>query len=222
MEPYYEQDGIRIFHGDCREVLSTLDVENSVLIGDPPYGINATLGMGGGSKGNGGMWKGVAIDGDKNTDVRDFACGCFKNWAVCGALRICAPAGTKAFIIWDKGLHTGAGDLRLPWKPHCEFVFVGGDKWQGTRSSSILQINAVAGCVGNNNNGHRFHTFEKPVALMRYFISASILPHVVDAFMGSGTTLVAAKLEGKQATGIEIEEKYCEIAANRLRQGVLF
>jgi site-specific DNA-methyltransferase (adenine-specific) len=72
----------------------------------------------------------------------------------------------------------------------------------------------------DNNN----HPTEKPVALVSTFIGLITQPGeiVLDPFMGSGTTLLAAKLEGRRAIGIEIEEKYCEIAANRLRQKVLF
>lgn len=74
--------------------------------------------------------------------------------------------------------------------------------------------------VGRHDSGH---PTEKPLALMRWCLS--LVPDattVLDPFMGSGTTLVAAKLEGRQAVGIEISEKYCEAAANRLSQGTLF
>ena len=74
--------------------------------------------------------------------------------------------------------------------------------------------------VGKHDTGH---PTQKPLALMRWCLS--FVPDattILDPFMGSGTTLVAAKLEGRRAIGIEISEKYCEIAAERLRQGVLF
>jgi DNA modification methylase len=67
------------------------------------------------------------------------------------------------------------------------------------------------------------HKTQKPLALMRWCLSfAPDAETIVDAYLGSGTTLVAAKLEGRRAVGIELEERYCEIAANRLSQGVLF
>ena len=82
------------------------------------------------------------------------------------------------------------------------------------------------GCVNDDsifgNNEKRFHPTQKPVRLMRWCIS--LYPDAVsilDPFMGSGTTLRAAKDLGRKAIGIEIEERYCEIAANRLRQEVL-
>jgi site-specific DNA-methyltransferase (adenine-specific) len=68
------------------------------------------------------------------------------------------------------------------------------------------------------------HPTPKPLALMRFMVDISVRPGtaVLDPFAGSGTTLLAAKLEGRKAVGIEISEEYCEIAANRLRQRLLF
>jgi DNA modification methylase len=68
----------------------------------------------------------------------------------------------------------------------------------------------------------RVHPTQKPLPLMRWCLTlAPDAQTILDPFMGSGTTLVAAKLEGRKSVGIEISEKYCEIAANRLRQRVL-
>ena len=68
------------------------------------------------------------------------------------------------------------------------------------------------------------HPTPKPLALIRFMIDISVRPGtaILDPFAGSGTTLLAAKLEGRQAVGIEISERYCEIAAERLRQRLLF
>ena len=68
------------------------------------------------------------------------------------------------------------------------------------------------------------HPTPKPLALIRFMIDISVRPQtaILDPFAGSGTTLLAARLEGRQAVGIEISERYCEIAANRLRQKLLF
>ena len=76
--------------------------------------------------------------------------------------------------------------------------------------------------VEAHSKGKR-HPTEKPLGLMQWCIGLASEPKtIIDPFMGSGTTLEAAKLEGRKAIGIEINESYCEIAANRLAQGVLF
>ena len=77
-----------------------------------------------------------------------------------------------------------------------------------------------SGGYRDSERGTSFHPCQKPVALMRWCLSFCD-GTILDPFMGSGTTLRAAKDLGRQAIGIEIEEKYCEIAANRLRQKVL-
>lgn len=221
VHPFFEQDGITIYHGRCEEVLPRLNTRMMTMISDPPYGIDAVLGMGGGIKGDGGMWKGVAIQGDGDTTIRDWACEQFESWAVFGSPRRASPPNTKAVVCWDKGEHTGAGDLRLPWKPSFELVFISGDDWRhDRRCGGVVKCNAIAGCVGNRNSGHRYHPFEKPVQIMRHFVERCSRA-VCDPFCGSGTTLVAAKLAGRSAVGIEIEERYCELAVDRLRQGVL-
>ena len=74
-----------------------------------------------------------------------------------------------------------------------------------------------------NPDGKRQHPTQKPLSLMCWCLSfAKDAETILDPFAGSGTTLVAAKLEGRKAIGIEINERYCEIAASRLAQGVLF
>jgi len=122
-------------------------------------------------------------------------------------------------LIWEKGDHVGMGDLSLPWKPNTEEIYVIGTGFSGRRNSSVLRINAP---VTWNSVGHgRHHAHEKPLALMVELIAKCPPGTVLDPFMGSGTTLVAAKNFGRKAIGIEIEEKYCEIAAKRLSQEIL-
>lgn len=203
MKPYYEQDGITIYHGDrrsCREWLAA-----DVLVSDVPYGVGYACGWD-------NRFRAVEIAGDHSTDERDDA---LLDWGskpalVFGSWKCAKPRGVRAVLTWDKGT-VGMGDLSIPWFPCTEEIYVLGDGWIGSRTSAVLRYH-----VRNAN-----HPTEKPVDLMRALLAKCPPGTIADPFMGSGTTLVAAKLEGRKAIGIEIEERYCEIAAKRLAQGVL-
>ena len=115
--------------------------------------------------------------------------------------------------MWDKdnGQNTFA-DCELAWTNLPKAVRKFKWRWQG-----MLQEK------GGRDKEHRVHPTQKPLALMRWCLS--LVPDaetVLDPFAGSGTTLVAARLEGRKAIGIEINERYCEAAANRLAQRTLF
>jgi DNA modification methylase len=215
-----------LYLGDCTEIIESLSM--AVLISDPPYGIRAKLGMGGGYKGEGGMWKDVTIAGDDSTDLRDYVLAkTAVPFAVFASPRAKLPENVKATVIWDKGEHTGAGDLRLPWKPSFEYVHVGGDGWHSTRrSGGIVRVNAIAGCVGKNNKGHRYHPFEKPVKIMEHFVQRAPAGVICDPFMGSGTTGVACVNLDRPFIGIEVHGEYFDMACKRIEaayaQGRLF
>jgi site-specific DNA-methyltransferase (adenine-specific) len=110
------------------------------------------------------------------------------------------------------------GDLSIPWKPNWEEVYVIGIGFSGKRTTGVLSGHTVVTWASKG----RQHPNQKPVSLMRELINKCPTGTIVDPFMGSGTTLRAAKDLGRKAIGIELEERYCEIAANRLRQEVLF
>jgi site-specific DNA-methyltransferase (adenine-specific) len=109
------------------------------------------------------------------------------------------------------------GDLSIPWKPNWELVFVLGDGFEGPRTTGVLSGDTVVTWATKG----RCHPNLKPVGLMRRLLEKCPPGTILDPFMGSGTTLRAAKDLGRRAIGIEIEEKYCEIAVRRLAQGVL-
>lgn len=208
-----------LYLGDSREIVPMLEHAHIwITITDPPYGINAKLGMGGGTKGDGGMWKGRRIAGDDDVAVRDqvilAAQGPFAAFAKVNT----APLpGTRGTVVWDKGEHTGAGDLSFPWKPSFELVFVGGPGWSSSRrDGGIIRVNAVAGCVADRNDGHRYHPFEKPVEIMRYFCERAPQGIILDPFMGSGTTGVAAVALGRRFVGVEIDPEFFDTACSRL------
>ena len=117
-------------------------------------------------------------------------------------------------MIWSKGEHTGMGDLSFPWKPDFEEIYINGDGFYGRRTSSVLRFNA-------RTDSGRAHPTEKPVELMAELIGKCDATTILDPFAGSGTTGRAAKDLGRKAVLIEIEERYCEIAARRMGQEVL-
>jgi DNA modification methylase len=202
VKPYYSEDGITIYHGDCREVLPEIDAE--VLVTDPPYGMSYCSG-----------WSNSYVRGDDSPVLRNHV---LQRWLpkpaiVFGRWSVPRPDATKAVLIWDKGEWPGMGDLSFPWGPSHEEIYVMGDGFCGKRMGTVLRWDRIT------SNG--LHPTEKPHSVMIQLIERCPIGIIVDPFMGSGSTIVAAKQLGRQAIGIEIEEKYCEIAAKRLAQKVL-
>jgi len=211
LTPYYDHAGITIYHGDCREVLPGLGA--AVMITDPPYGY-------GFASGRQSTHRGEEIANDHDTSARDDAlavCGGLP-WAVFGSWRVQPPVGTKTALVYDKGPASGMGDLSIPWKCSWEIIWIGGEGWSGRRDEGVLRGHSV---VTWETKG-RHHVNEKPVSLVCALLKKAPDGLVLDPFMGSGTTLRAAKDLGRHAVGVEIEERYCEIAAKRLAQEVLF
>lgn len=219
MKPYFERAGITLYHGDCREVLPGLKDGAAVVVTDPPYGVALNMGWG-------GRHGDCEIAGDGDTAVRDAAlglCACMP-CVVFGSWKIARPPDVRALLVWEKGEHTGMGDLSIPWKPNTEEIYIIGSGFLGPRTSSVLRHAAVTGCVGEVTSRH--HPTEKPVSLMQALLAKCPPGVILDPFAGSGSTLVAALRMQRKAIGIELEEKYCEVAAKRiereLAQGDLF
>jgi hypothetical protein len=213
VSPYYEADGITIYHGDCREI-GAWDIAGGVMVTDPPYGYGHASNWP-------GKFQGAAIANDASEALRDYVLERFLGPAIVfGSVKCSTPAGTRAVLVWDKGPASGMGDLSIPWKPSFELIYVMGAGFAGSRDEGVLKGHHVVTWSGRD--GSRQHPNEKPLSLMRALLrKCPPLADVVDPFMGSGTTLRAAKDLGRRAIGIELEERYCEIAANRLAQGVL-
>ena len=209
MKPYYEHGGIQIFHGDCREILPTLEAD--VAVTDPPFGIGYESGQFGHLP--------RSIKGDDSTAARDAMLECWgdRPALVFGSWRAPRPANARMVLVWDTGGALGMGALDLPWKPSHQEIYVLGSGFSGPRTSDVLRFPPVQAMASNG----RTHPHEKPVDLLRALILKCPDGVVVDPFCGTGSTLVAAKDLGRKAIGIEIEEKYCEIAAKRLSQEVL-
>ena len=214
MKPYYQdvKAGITIFHADCLDVLPGISKKDvGLILMDPPYGINH-------SSNREASWQNRTIHGDNDTSLRDFVI----RWGdglpmfVFGSWKATKPARTRGVLIWDKGPAFGMGDLAFPWKMSHEEIYVLGDGFTGRRDESILRGHF---CPPSESQG-RLHQHQKPISLFKYLLNKVTRCMVLDPFMGTGTTLRAAKDIGHRAIGIEIEERYCEIAASRLAQEV--
>lgn len=209
--PYYDEGDVTIYHGDCRDILP--HVAADVMVTDPPYGYSHESNWD-------SKWQGQQIAGDTDTSLRDAALAVWgsRPAAVFGSWKRPRPRATRAVLVWDKGPASGMGDLAIPWKPNWEEIYILGTGFAGRRDSGVLSGYTVVTWSGR---GQRVHPNEKPVNLLRDLIGKCPAGVIVDPFMGSGTTLRAAKDLGRRAIGIEVEERYCEIAVQRLRQEVL-
>jgi DNA modification methylase len=251
VKPYYDHGGITIYHGDCREVLAALALPSvDMIFTDPPFGHNNNDGdlihkweeaLGRGSSPQEAA-RPIAGDSREEADALYgwllYECaaqllpgGCCCCCCCCGgggpdpqfarwALRMDKALQFKQMVVWDKG------PMGMGWhyRRSYETVLVGqrpgaACRWYDETNSIENIIRAIPRIIPAADQ----HPTEKPVALPAFFIGlhSQAGDLILDPFMGSGTTLRAAKDLGRRAIGIEIEEKYCEIAAKRMSQEVL-
>ena len=219
LDTYYQDDYATLYHADLLQHLDMLD-QADVLVTDPPYGYNVKLGLGDGNPRRGSSpWANTAIRGDESLESRDTVLEAWgKRPAILfGSWKRPKPIGTKAVLVWDKGPGVGAGDLNLPWKPNWEEIYILGSGFHGHRGTSVLTGHTVVSWASKG----REHPNMKPVSLMEALIMKCPPGTIIDPFAGSGSTLRAAKNLGRKCIGFEIEEKYCEITAQRLAQETL-
>ena len=214
MKPYYDDGrGIVIYHGDCREVLPGIpDGSVDLVLTDPPYGI--------GELGKNKSRSKIAVSRDYGVagwDDKPIDAGTLSMVLCSAPIQIIFGGNyyrlppSSCWLVWDKDNGaTDFADCELAWTNMTKAVRRIRHRWQG-----MLQENMREKDV-------RFHPTQKPVAVMRWCIlhTPDDVRTILDPFMGSGTTLVAAKQLNRHAIGIEIEERYCEIAARRLAQEV--
>ena len=214
--PYYQDERVTLYHGDCREVTEWLVAD--VLVTDPPYDM-AYSGFGG-RKGEPRRTSGpVSIAGDADAASRDAILSLWgdKPALIFGTWRIPRPTSTRQVIVWDKSANgPGMGALDVPWGPSHEEVYVLGSGWVGKRGGSVYTDKPYTPSDADRPE----HPTPKPTSLMERLISHTT-GVVADPFAGSGSTLVAAKQLGRKAIGVELEERYCEVIAKRLAQDVL-
>lgn len=238
MIPYYEQDGITIYHGDALDVIASLDVEVHAVLTDPPYASGARMEAAKSSSGamlRGEEWNDKPIVNDQMTTggfvwlmrhvamalypqmVEGGAWLSFIDWRqwpnLAGALET-VNLRIQQMVVWDKN-NPGLGN--------------------GFRSQHEIILHASKGVpnVFSHMYGNVFsqrrerpidHPSPKPVGLIRKLLEVVTEQDslVVDPFMGAGATLEACRDMHRRCIGVEVEERYCEVAANRLGQGVLF
>ena len=210
MTPYYSDDLLTIYHGDCREWMPEADV----IVTDPPYGVSLNTAYrqaGRGPLAGANDYPPVYGD-DQPFDPTPFLgySGVVLWGANYYADRL-PPRGQ--WLVWDKRDGVGFND-----QADCELAWTSGT----TGTVPRMFVHRWNGMLkASERNDRRIHPTQKPVALMAWCLSFMPDGVVLDPFMGSGSTIKAAKEAGRKAIGIEIEERYCEIAATRCSQEVL-
>lgn len=208
-KPYYEDDHVTLYHGDCLEVTEWLAAD--VLVTDPPYGMAYVSRS---SKYNGPTDR---IVGDDTLELRDEILALWgeKPALVFGTWRVDRPAGTRQLVVWDKGDSPGMGDLRLPWGPSHEEIYVLGAGFTGKRGGSVVRAKGYSA----SDPARPDHPTPKPVALMEHLLEyVPADKAIAEPCAGSGATLVAARNLGRRVIGVELDERYCESIARRLSQ----
>ena len=199
MEPYYNSDGITIYNGNCMDLIS--DIKADSIMTDPPYGTQKAEWD--------SVWDPLWME-LVSVSAIGLMCG------ICNLYR-CPPVIGQSTLRWVLCAHIINGMTRGGvgfgnWIP-C-VLYSDGD-------TSLFKHESDARDFAIGSEPKQDHPSPKPLSVVRWFLSRVPGNVVLDPFMGSGTTLVAARLLGRCAIGVEIEEKYCELAARRLEQATL-
>ena len=221
MEPYYTDESVTLYHGDCREITEWLDAD--VLVTDPPYGVKWTSGVTSYRRTTPRVVGHTApIAGDRDTEARDAVLTAWgeRPAVVFGSWRAPRPRRTTHRLIWHKA-GMAPGPINAAFMSQDEEVYILGDGAWRKSSPPLRSVLATteARSLAVTETGH---PTPKPVGLMEVLIDRCPPGTIADPFAGSGSTLVAAKQLGRRAIGVEIDERYCEIAARRLAQDTLF
>lgn len=214
-QPYYRDDLVTLYHGDCLEITEWLTAD--ILVTDPPYGIAYKRGKGIGINpaGNAGILN------DRDTTVRDEALTAWgtKPALVFGSMRAPFPAGWKKSLVFEKPLNSGLIGTRTPWFSNWEPVFLLGEWPDQTPTRSAVVRTTEPSASGYSGYATRAgHPHAKPQDVMTRLLEMCPAGAVADPFAGSGSTLLAARNVGRLASGVELDERYCETIAKRLAQ----
>ncbi len=217
--PYYQRNGVTLYLGDC----AAFEIACDLIVSDPPYGQKFVSGK------SDERWGEIVGDDDAPGTLERIGhalkkLGRGRHVYLFGNLDLSGlPLCGVTELIWDKGM-VGMGDLSAPWGPqHERITFANYELSKANRAkgygnlSARLRKGSVIRSLRPNSGRVKNHPTEKPVDILRQLIeSSSVMGETVyDPFAGSGSTLIAAALEGRSAVGVEITERYCEIAAKR-------
>lgn len=225
MKPYYSHGGVTIYHGDCRDVMASLPscLNVDAIVTDPPYGVGFARYMSHDDNPAAyGAWIWPAIEQAERFVTRGWVCAfqsetTIRMWPEWFPRDWRVMALPKTFGQIGREYVARQTDYALYW-PRGEPV------WPvvGNKAPAFFRNWFVSRQASNTANRPE-HPCPRPIDMMHYLVDCFVPPNgsLVDPFAGSGTTLLAAKTLGRMAVGIEIEERYCEIAARRLSQEVL-
>lgn len=219
---YFKDENSLIYCSDCRSILPLIPNKSiDLVLTDPPYGIKRDKGFEGfeGFEGFGGFGKPIArrrYEDDEWDSIRIDPClvslilGVGSSHIIFGGnfYSDILPQSNH-WIVWDK-LQT------MPTFGDCELAWT--DLPRNSVKKYLVEYNGLLG-----KEDFRWHPTQKPIKLFTRIITdySKNTDLILDPFLGSGTTLVCAKKLGRKAIGIEIEEKYCQVAVERLRQSVM-
>jgi site-specific DNA-methyltransferase (adenine-specific) len=232
MTPFYERDGITIYCGDCLEVMPQLKIQFDAVITDPPYGTND--GRGKVHKIKNELVEFDVGEWDKILPLEWIKLAMFLLKSGCWIIVFTDNLSVKT--VWDEiEDNNGNGKQTFYWiksnpPPQPRNNFCSGVETAILATKGIVKKWYGGGWYKNYfeyplvTNNRTNHPTQKPVMVINYLQNAITTNGdlILDPFMGSGTTLVAAQNGGRRAVGIEISEEYCKIAVERLRQPSLF
>jgi site-specific DNA-methyltransferase (adenine-specific) len=241
-KPYYQDKWVTIYHGDCREILPQLDVKVDLVLTDPPYGMRGgkvpIKGYGIAksykkSESIGEPW-GFSLDWIKDIErlqPQHLTVHC--NSYMIGQICYLVEQFMKPICLFTWYKRNAPPNIRNTPKFDCEFITWHKVGTATNKNASLFRSQLfdipflVGGCMATerivNNNGEPIHPTQKPTELESRLIlgMSDEAELILDPFLGSGTTCYCAKKLNRYSIGIEIEEKYCEIAARRCSQSVM-
>ena len=213
MNPYYQDDYCTIYHGDCRDIMPSLPKVDLVLT-DPPYGISLETAYRQRGRSCLAQCRNYPpVIGDTKPFDPAFILKLNVPTCLFGANYYAEKLPhSSGWLVWDKRcgrMQNDQADAELAWTNFIKGVRVFHHEWNGFVKAS--------------EHGEGYHPTGKPVQLMLWILGLRWTPAgtILDPYMGSGGVLRASKDLRRKCIGIEIEEKYCEIAVKRLRQEVL-